>query len=115
MSRPATMPSSVDLPQPDGPTMTMNSRSAISAFTPWITCSSDLPLPYFLTTLRREMEAILFFGVHETFDEPLRHQVHDDRRGQQRQDGGGHHHVPFDVDLAEDQALDAHHGRVHLL
>jgi hypothetical protein len=36
-SRPATMRSSVDLPQPEGPTMTMNSRSAISAFTPWMT------------------------------------------------------------------------------
>jgi hypothetical protein len=44
-SSPATMRSSVDLPQPEGPTMTMNSRSAISAFTPWITCSSCLPLP----------------------------------------------------------------------
>ena len=39
-SRPATMRSSVDLPQPDGPTSTMNSPSAMSieteltAFTP---------------------------------------------------------------------------------
>jgi hypothetical protein len=34
----------VDLPQPEGPTMTMNSWSAISALTPWITCSSVLPV-----------------------------------------------------------------------
>jgi hypothetical protein len=36
-SSPATMRSSVLLPQPEGPTMTMNSPSAISASTPWIT------------------------------------------------------------------------------
>jgi hypothetical protein len=44
-SRPATMRSRVDLPQPDGPTITMNSRSAMSAFTPWITCTACLPVP----------------------------------------------------------------------
>jgi hypothetical protein len=38
-SSPAIMRSSVDLPQPEGPTMTMNSPSAICTFTPWITCS----------------------------------------------------------------------------
>src|SRR6478609_596771 len=80
-SRPATMRSSVDLPQPDGPTMTMNSRSSISALTPWMTCSSCLPLPYFLTTFLREMAAILLFsralllfGVHQALDEPALHQ-----------------------------------------
>ena len=36
-SRPATMRSSVDLPQPEGPTMTMNSPSAMSIETPWMT------------------------------------------------------------------------------
>jgi hypothetical protein len=41
-SRPATMRSSVDLPQPEGPRITMNSPSAISMFTPWITCSSGV-------------------------------------------------------------------------
>jgi hypothetical protein len=40
-SRPAIMRSTVDLPQPEGPTMTMNSPSAMSASTPWIT--STLP------------------------------------------------------------------------
>jgi hypothetical protein len=42
-SSPATMRSSVDLPQPDGPTMTMNSPSAISAFTPWMTWLAACP------------------------------------------------------------------------
>src|SRR5215216_4055096 len=109
-SSPATMRSSVDLPQPDGPTITMNSRSAISASMPWITCSSCLPLPYFLTTLRKEMDAmaLLFLRVHEATYEPLLHQDDHDGGRQHRQDGGGHHHVPLDVDLAEDQPLDAH-------
>jgi hypothetical protein len=34
VSRPATMRSRVDLPQPDGPTMTMNSPSLISMSMP---------------------------------------------------------------------------------
>src|SRR3954462_13896228 len=36
-SRPASMRSSVDLPQPDGPTSTMNSPSAMSKLMPWMT------------------------------------------------------------------------------
>ena len=44
-SSPATMRSSVLLPQPDGPTMTMNSPSAISALTPWITLTAFGPVP----------------------------------------------------------------------
>ena len=36
-SSPATMRSRVDLPQPEGPTMTMNSPSAISMSMPWMT------------------------------------------------------------------------------
>ena len=36
-SRPATMRSSVDLPQPEGPTITTNSPWAMSALTPWMT------------------------------------------------------------------------------
>ena len=36
-SSPAIMRSSVDLPQPDGPTSTTNSPSAMSISTPWMT------------------------------------------------------------------------------
>ena len=39
-SRPATIRSSVDLPQPEGPTMTTNSPSRTSIETPWMTSSS---------------------------------------------------------------------------
>ena len=44
-SSPAIMRSSVDLPQPDGPTMTTNSPSAISALTPWMTWFAFGPMP----------------------------------------------------------------------
>ena len=44
-SRPATIRSSVDLPQPDGPTMTTNSPSAMSALTPWMTAFAFGPKP----------------------------------------------------------------------
>ncbi len=37
VSSPATIRSSVDLPQPDGPTITTNSPSATSVVTPWMT------------------------------------------------------------------------------
>jgi len=39
VSSPATIRSSVDLPQPEGPTITMNSPSATFVSTPWITSS----------------------------------------------------------------------------
>ena len=39
------MRSSVDLPQPEGPTMTTNSPSAISASTPWMTWFAFGPKP----------------------------------------------------------------------
>ena len=44
-SRPAIMRSSVDLPQPEGPTSTMNSPSLISTLMPWITGTAALPVP----------------------------------------------------------------------
>ncbi len=36
-SSPATIRNSVDLPQPDGPTITTNSPSAMSMVMPWMT------------------------------------------------------------------------------
>src|SRR5215470_2944669 len=90
-SSPAIMRSRVDLPQPEGPTMTMNSPSAISASTPWITSV----VPYRFKTLRREMLAIvLFFRIDQTFDEPALHADDDKRRRQHREQGGGHDDVP---------------------
>src|SRR5579864_2370434 len=107
-SSPATMRSSVDLPQPEGPTMTTNSPSPISALTPWMTWFAFGPRPYRLTTLRREIAAMLFLGIHETLDEPFLHCQHDDGRRQHRQHGGGHDEVPVVCRLAaRDHVLDA--------
>ena len=43
-SRPAIMRSRVDLPQPDGPTSTTSSLSAISTSMPWITSTGPKDL-----------------------------------------------------------------------
>ena len=53
-SRPASMRSSVDLPQPDGPTSTMNSPSAMSSEMP---CSTFVA-PKDFSILENETEAI---------------------------------------------------------
>jgi hypothetical protein len=55
-SRPATMRSSVDLPQPEGPTITTNSPSLMSMEMPWITFTG----PKDLCTLRIDTAAITF-------------------------------------------------------
>src|SRR5215475_10147012 len=55
-SRPAIMRSSVDLPQPDGPTSTQNSPSAIAMSTPWTTSV----LPNDFLTRDRVTDAIPF-------------------------------------------------------
>jgi hypothetical protein len=54
-SSPAIMRSVVDLPQPDGPTSTTNSWSAISRSMPFTACT---PPSYSLTTLRSETFAM---------------------------------------------------------
>src|SRR5437870_3603324 len=53
-SSPASMRNSVDLPQPEGPTNTMNSPSLMSKLTPWIT----LVVPKFFSTFWKDTEAI---------------------------------------------------------
>src|SRR6185503_4737383 len=110
-SSPATMRSSVDLPQPDGPTITTNSPSATSVVTPWMTSSS----PYFLRTSRNDTAAIaLFLRFDEALDEPALHQHDDGGRRQQREHRGGHDEVPFVARIAaDDHPLDADHRRVH--
>src|SRR5258708_27603193 len=55
-SRPAIIRSSVDLPQPDGPTSTTNSPSPISTLTPWMTSMA----PKALRTSRIATAAIPF-------------------------------------------------------
>ncbi|KWT72509.1 hypothetical protein APY03_6258 [Variovorax sp. WDL1] len=62
-SRPASMRSKVDLPQPEGPTSTTNSPSAMSKPRPWMI--SVLPKDFL--TLRKDTVAI--------FVRPLRSQL----------------------------------------
>src|SRR5436190_23424865 len=73
-SRPATMRSSVDLPQPEGPTITTNSPSFTSIDTPWMTCKP----PYLFFTSRKDSSAIgafsLFLRLHQALHEPALHQ-----------------------------------------
>ena len=54
-SRPASMRSKVDLPQPDGPTSTTNSPSAMSKLMPWMT----LTLPKFFSILLNDTDAMM--------------------------------------------------------
>ena len=55
-SSPTIIRSSVDFPQPDGPTRIMNSPSAMSRLTSF---TAGKPSPYFLTMLRISIEAML--------------------------------------------------------
>src|SRR5580698_8458378 len=55
-SRPAIMRKVVDLPQPEGPTSTTNSWSAMSRSMPFTACT---PPSYSLTTLRTETSALV--------------------------------------------------------
>src|SRR6202046_3073858 len=55
-SSPAIIRNVVDLPQPDGPTRTTNSWSAISRSMPFTACT---PPSYILTTLRTETSAMV--------------------------------------------------------
>src|SRR5512137_2597426 len=103
-SSPATIRSSVDLPQPEGPTMTTNSPSSTSMVTPWITLTAP---KVFLTSRNDTPAIVLFLRLDEALDEPLLHQHHDQRRRQQGQHRGGRHQLPFGQRVAAgDHALD---------
>ena len=54
-SSPASMRSSVDLPQPDGPTSTMNSPSLMSKPMPWMT----LVLPKLFSMSLNDTDAMI--------------------------------------------------------
>ena len=66
-SRPAIMRSSVDLPQPDGPTSTTNSRSRMSIDTPCRICvaPNDLRTSLQVTLAKGDLPKImLFLGLY---------------------------------------------------
>src|SRR5690242_13792648 len=77
VSSPATMRNSVDFPQPDGPSRTRNSPSAMRQSMPWITCIS----PYDFLTLARFTSAMSLLRLDQAaYELPLHHDDHDHRR-----------------------------------
>src|SRR5687768_747450 len=97
-SSPASMRSKVDLPQPDGPTSTMNSPSWMSNSTPWITAVA----PKDLRTSRNDTVAMRWGLGISALDgagrEPRHHvaleRVVDRRRRQRVDEAGGHQQLP---------------------
>src|SRR5438128_8724397 len=79
-SSPASMRSSVDLPQPEGPTRTQNSPSAISTSTPRMTCVE----PKFLRTALM-LTAAIFLLSHPRNGT--------NERSRSAASRAGHHHV----------------------
>src|SRR6478609_5286000 len=89
-SRPTIIRSSVDFPQPDGPTRIMNSPSATSMLT---SLTAGKPSPYCFTMFFISMEAI-GSPLHRTGREPgddlsLEQQDDDDDRDRDHHGGGG--------------------------
>src|SRR4030095_2388682 len=128
-SRPATMRRVVVLPQPDGPTKTMNSLSRIVRFTSLTACTSS----YFLLRSLRTTCAIglspsnrfpgvgcpgrlasPLHGAREAGDVVLHEERIDDRDWDRAQEGS-RHELPPEVDVAADQLRDdAHRDRLLL-
>src|ERR1700738_764507 len=102
-SRPAIMRSVVDLPQPEGPTSTTNSRSLMSRLMS-LTATTG---PYALCTLVRTTSAIAS-DPQPAHDVLLSEQGHDQRRNE-RDDGGRAHEVPLHAELMHE--LRHHHGQ----
>src|SRR4051794_41109510 len=89
-SNPAIILSSVDFPQPDGPTKTTNSLRLMSRSTPLITSRepNDLRTPLSFTLLMSF--PVLFHGAQHAFDEAALQQEEDDE-GRQRGEDRAHH------------------------
>src|SRR4030095_14959748 len=106
-SSPASMRSSVDLPQPDGPTSTMNSPSAMSSEMP---CSTFVA-PKDFSILEKETEAIrisppllscLYSPTCEAADHVAAERVVDRRRRQAVDQSGRHQDLPRRVVRGEE-------------
>src|SRR5215471_2324839 len=95
-SSPAIMRSVVDLPQPDGPTSTTNSRSLISRLRS-LTATTG---PYDFCTLVRTTSAIAS-DPQPAQDVFLAEQRHD-QRGNERNDRGGAHEMPLHAELVHE-------------
>src|SRR5262245_27667841 len=94
-SSPASMRSSVLLPQPDGPTSTTNSPAAMSKPIPWMTST----LPKDLRMSRNETDAMrsplaLDGSGGDAGDHVALERVVDRRRRQRIEEAGGHQQLP---------------------
>src|SRR3984893_6626698 len=108
-SSPATMRSVVVLPQPDGPTSTMNSLSRISRFTFLTTCTSS----NFLLRLRIRTCAMAssLDGAGEAGDVVLDEEGIDYRHGDRAEQRARHQRSPEEHVAADQLGSDAHrHG-----
>src|SRR3982751_3391966 len=104
-SSPASMRSKVDLPQPDGPTRTVNSPSAMSKPMPWMT----LVAPKLFSMSRNETDAIArFSALHRTGGQATDHValegVVDRCRRQRVEKAGRHQQLPGRVVRREEAA-----------
>src|SRR5690349_715299 len=87
-SSPTIIRSSVDFPQPDGPTRIMNSPSATSMLTSF---TAGKPSPYFLTMFFISMAAMrstLHCAGGQSGDDLALEKQDDDDHGHRHQDGG---------------------------
>src|SRR5215469_4853452 len=113
-SRPAIMFSAVDLPQPDGPTKTMNSPSAMLRFR---SLTASVPSGYRLTTCSSEMAAMVASaglpldraGRQAGDDATL--EDHDEDDDRDRDDDGGRRDRPDREGELGHAGEEAHRGR----
>src|SRR5438309_11326731 len=86
-SSPASMRSKVDLPQPDGPTSTVNSPSAISNEMPWMTVVDPKDFSIWRNDTAAIGALLLVSALDRAGGEPAHHVAAKrvvDRRGRQR-------------------------------
>ncbi|EGE55405.1 hypothetical protein RHECNPAF_930052 [Rhizobium etli CNPAF512] len=112
-SSPAIILSSVDLPQPDGPTKTTNSPSFTSRLAPWMISKPPKRLTILLSESSAMQPPRLFdCAGRDAGDEmALQHDEHDENRRRQ-QHRAGHDTAPGDLGEA-DQCSQCHRRRHH--
>src|SRR5438046_1819953 len=112
-SNPASMRSSVDLPQPEGPTSTVNSPSAMSKPMPWMI----LVEPKLFSTLRKDTDAMCFpralaldRASREAADHVALERVVDRRRRQRVDQTRRHQQLPRRI-VGREKAAEGHAQR----
>src|SRR5688572_2638114 len=101
-SRPASMRSSVDLPQPEGPTSTMNSPSAMSSEIPWRTLV--LPKSFLISVKATEANLCLYRAGGEAGNHVPPERVIDRRRRQRIDQPRRHQQFPRRIIRGDEMA-----------